>query len=100
VKFYRQLLFAFVLVLATLASVPAMADDPFPLDPDPGDVCAPIPGVRIPNQPFEVVPPRLIQGYITEFGVLSPHLAVQQILSWQRQLTGKKLFGDWKTATS
>lgn len=74
---------------------------PFQLEAkDPGDVCAPIPGVRIPNQPFEVVPPRLIQGYITEFGVLSPHLAVQQILSWQRQLTGKKLFGDWKTATS
>jgi translation initiation factor 2B subunit (eIF-2B alpha/beta/delta family) len=74
---------------------------PFELEAkDPGDVCAPIPGVQIPNQPFEVVPPRLIQGYITEFGVISPHLAVQQILTWQRQLTGKKLFGDWKTATS
>lgn len=73
---------------------------PFELETkDPGDICPPIPGVRIPNQPFEIVPPRLIQGYITEFGILSPHLAVQQILGWQRQLMGKKLFGDWKNAT-
>ena len=61
----------------------------------PGEVCEPIPGVEIANCYFEIVPPKLIKGYITELGVLNPHIAVQQLLSWQKRLSGKRLFGEW-----
>jgi len=61
----------------------------------PEEVSEPLPGVEVSNVYFESVPPDLIQGYITELGVVTPHLAVEQIHRWQRQLSEKKLFGKW-----
>jgi len=62
----------------------------------PEQVCEPISGVKISNLCFETVPAELVQGYITELGVVTPHLAAEQIHRWQRQLSEKRLFGQWK----
>ena len=61
----------------------------------PEEVATGLEGVAIWNEPFEVVPPEFIKGYLTELGIVTPHLAVQQILGWQRSLMGKRLFGKW-----
>ena len=59
-------------------------------------ICEAIPGVTISNLYFETVPSELLQGYITELGVVTPHLAAEQIHRWQHQLSEKRLFGKWK----
>ena len=59
------------------------------------EVATGLEGVSIWNYPFEIVPPEFVKGYLTELGIVTPHLAVQQILGWQRNLSGKRLFGKW-----
>ncbi len=69
---------------------------PFELESRPESAVAePIQGVEISNQVFEVAPAHLVDGYITELGVIPPHLAREQIRNWQVHLSGKRIFGDW-----
>jgi translation initiation factor eIF-2B subunit delta len=67
-----------------------------PESKSPDELSEPIEGVEILNNYFEPVPARLVTSYITELGVLRPHLVSEQIGRWQHTLAKKNLFGDWK----
>ena len=63
-----------------------------PFEPEskpPDEVCPPMPGVEISNLYFEIIPARYIAGYITELGLIPPHLAAEQIRRWQHDFSEK-----------
>lgn len=59
-------------------------------------ISPPIPGVDIFNLYFEIIPARLIRGYITELGIVSTSLAAEQIRRWQHHYANMNLFGKWQ----
>lgn len=62
----------------------------------PEEIGPPAENLIISNYYFEVIPSRLIKRFITDLGVLTPHLAMEQMRSWQRRLSSKRLFGAWE----